>query len=196
MTEAFTFRLGPIGKTVTWRLEGDLLTGPHGTCDLSGIETAGFVDTTVQLMRMRRLDLKGPSGVCRISINTRRGLPPDDPNRAAHSALCRRVADRLSARAPDLTVTLGESGAMRALWFGIGVLSLVMGLGIGGAALATGVSSDRLVGMIAPVAVLALFGGVLMHRHAPWRKQPDIPVSELPALLDLLDPPKAPDRDV
>ncbi|WP_089276907.1 hypothetical protein [Antarctobacter heliothermus] len=196
MTEDFTFRLAPIGKTVTWRLEGDLLTGPQGTCDLTGIETANFVDTTVQLIRMRRLDLRGASGLCRISVNTRLGLPPDDPNRAAHRALCRRVSEHLSSRAPDLPVKIGEAGAIRALWFGIGVLSLVMGLGIGIAALATGVSSDRLLGMIVPVTLLALFGAVLMHRHALWRTPLEIPVSALPAIVDLLDLPKAPDQRV
>lgn len=196
MAEDFAFRLAPIGKTVNWRLEGDLLTGPHGTCDLTEIETAAFVESTVQLMRMRRLELCGPSGLCRISINTRLGLSPKNADRAAHRALCRRVAEHLSRRAPDLPVTLGETGAIKALWFGVGGLSFFMGLGIAVAALASGVSSDRWPGMIVPLIALVLLGGWLMHRYALWRKPVEIPVSALPTLVDLLDQPKVPDQNL
>ncbi|WP_417206890.1 hypothetical protein [Antarctobacter sp.] len=200
MTETFTFRRAPLRAATGWRLEGDLLIGPPECpvprCALTEIEAAVFVDMSVQFMRLRRLDLIGPSGPFRIAINARRGLPPDDPDRAAHRALCQAVATRLAERAPDLPVRIGESGGLRRVWFGIGLLSLLTGLGIGAAALATGVRSDRLVGMAVPLAALAVFGGMLLHRYAPWRKQAEIPVSALPALLAALDTAKAPSRGI
>lgn len=190
MTEGFAFRPAPLRGPQEWHLDGDLLTGPQGSFDLATVEEANFVDMKIQLMRMRRLDLAGPRGLFRVAINSRLGLPGDHPDRASHRALCQAVASRLARRAPDLPVRIGEGGRLRKVWFGIGGMSLLMGLGIGLAALATGVESDRLVGMAVPLVVLAVFGGVTMNAHAPWRKRPEIPVSALPALLDALDPPQ------
>lgn len=189
LTETYSFRPAPLRGPQDWHLDGDTLTGPPGTLDLSTVGQATLVDTRIQLMRMRRLDLTAPSGLIGIAINSRLGLPGDHPDRAAHRALCQAVARRMAHHAPDLPVRIGEGGRLRMVWFGIGVLALVMGLGLGIAALATGVDADRLVGMVVPVAALALFGAVIMHGHAPWRRRPEAPVSTLPALLDGLDRP-------
>ncbi|MBV6635677.1 MAG: hypothetical protein KI788_07215 [Mameliella sp.] len=189
MTETYSFRPAPLRGPQDWQLDGDTLTGPQGTLDLSTVDQATLVDSKVQLTRMRRLDLTTPSGLIRIAINSRLGLPGDHPDRAAHRTLCSAVAERLARHAPDLPVRIGETGRLSMVWFGIGVLALVMGPGLGIAALATGVDADRLVGMVVPVAALALFGAVIMHGHAPWRRRPEVPVSTLPALLERLDRP-------
>lgn len=189
MTEEFSFRPAPLRQAVEWRLDGDALEGPDGSFDLSRIERATFVETPIRGMRMRRLDLGGTEGVCRIAINSTRGLPPEDPDRAAHQDLCRAVAARLADRAPDLPVTIGERGAIRAIWFGLGVVSLLAGLGLGVGALASGLSGDRLIGAAVPLVLLTLLGGLLMSGCNPWRKPPQIPVEALPALLDTLEAP-------
>lgn len=191
LTERFSFKPAPLRAATEWRLEGDQLSGPQGSLDLGTVDQATLVDMKVQLMRMRRLDLSSPAGMIRIAINSRLGLPGTHPDRAAHRALCRAVAERLAERAPDLPVRSGEGGRLRAVWFGIGLLALVMGLGIGIAALATGVASDRITGMVLPLVVLVLFGAYTMYGHAPWRQRPTLPVSALPALLDSIDAPDA-----
>ncbi len=189
LAETYRFCPAPLRGPQDWQLDGDILTGPQGPLDLSTVDQATLVDSKVQLMRLRRLDLTAPSGLIRITINSRLGLPADHPDRAAHRALCSAVAERLARHAPDLPVRIGETGKLRMVWFGIGVLALVMGLGIGIAALATGVETDRLVGMVVPVAVLTLFGAVTLHSYAPWRRSPELPVATLPALLETLDRP-------
>lgn len=196
LTEVFTFRPAPLRAAQDWRLDGNTLTFPRGSYDLAEVEDAVFVDSRIQFMRLRRLDLTGPAGLCRIAINTRLGLSADDPNRAAHRALCQAVARQLAKRAPDPPVKLGETGGMRILWFCIGMMALVFSFGLGAAALATGVSSDRLAGMVVPLLVLALFGGVIVWRHALWRKLPQTPVSALPGLLDAMDGSTSPAQDV
>lgn len=187
LAETFSFRPAPLRGPRDWRLEGGLLQGPDGACDLAQVTGARFVEMVVRGIRMRRLDLSGPEGLTRIAINSAEGLPPGDPDRAAHRALCVAVCQRLAERAPDLPVTLGESGAIRRVWFGIGILSLLMGPGIGIAALSTGVSGDRLAAIVLPVAMLGLLGLYLMTSFNPWRKLPEVPVSGLPALLEAMD---------
>lgn len=187
--EVYSFRPAPLRGPQDWRLEeGRRLIGPDGPCDLSGVARARFIDSTMRGLRMRRLDLIGPDGLmCRIALNSRKGLPPQDPDRAAHRALCLDVLRTLTAQTPDLPVALKETGALRVLWFGIGLLALIAGPGIAIAAVATGVDADRLIPMLVPVLLLGAFGAFIAWTHAPWRKVPSLPVSIMPTIIETMD---------
>ncbi|SMX43236.1 hypothetical protein [Maliponia aquimaris] len=189
MADRWSFRPAALRARAEWRLDGDVLTGPQGRGDLGQVERAVFVETILRGTRMRRLDLVGPEGLTRIALNCSALLPPDDPDRAAHRALCLAVARRLAERTPDLPVALAETGAVRALWFGIGVMSMLAGPGIGIAALASGVSTDRLPAMAFPVLLLGALGAVLMWSNQPWKTAPTVPVSVLPKLIEAMDGP-------
>lgn len=192
LADRWSFRPALLRAPAEWRLDGDVLTGPQGRRDLGQVERAVFVETMLRGTRMRRLDLVGPEGLTRIALNIGAGRPVDDPDRAAHRALCMAVATRLAARAPDLPVALAETGAVRALWFGIGVLALLAGPGIGITALATGVSADRLGAVAFPALMLGALGAVLMWSNQPWKTPPTVPVSILPKVIEAMDGPTQP----
>jgi hypothetical protein len=56
--------------------------------------------------------------------------------------------------------------------FAIGIAAILLGAGIFAAALASGVSTDRLIAAAMPMGLLALIGAVTAFANSPWRKPP------------------------
>ncbi|MEC3862260.1 hypothetical protein VK792_13280 [Mesobacterium sp. TK19101] len=187
--ESFSFRPAPLRAQVTYRLEPGLLHGPHGTLELSNVTRAALVDHVIRGQRMRRLDLYTGKRVVHIGLNRDASLPVTDSDRAAHHALCRALATHLAENTPDLPVAIGETGGARWAMFAIGASSLLFSLGILIAAAVSGISGDRMAAAALPMLMLAGLGVLLIQGNAPWKKQPTLPATLLPAMIDALDPP-------
>ncbi|KUF11204.1 hypothetical protein [Pseudoponticoccus marisrubri] len=183
MAEVFSFRPASLRGAVDWRLEGDRLLTPEGWRDLSTLQGARLVQSTVRGILLRRLDLSFPEGRTRIAINVPRSAGPEQPDRRAHLALCRAIAAQLAKHQPQLPVHLGEGGRVRWVMFGMGAVSVLIALAIFFGALASGVSTDRLIGAAIPVGLLVLFGGAVMATTVPWAARPACTATELPARL-------------
>lgn len=186
--ERFSFRPAPLRPEVTYRLEPEVLHGPHGALALSDVSGATLVDHVFRGQRMRRLDLYTGRRVMRVGLTCDAALPVTDTCRAAHHALCHALAQHMAETKPDVPVTIGETGGARWIMFGIGVAALLLGLGILIGAVVSGISGDHMAAAALPMLMLAGLGIVLIQGNAPWKKQPTLPAGLLPAMIDALHP--------
>ncbi|MCB1366412.1 MAG: hypothetical protein KDK00_01485 [Rhodobacteraceae bacterium] len=187
--EVFRFKPAALRRARNWRLEDGVLSlssdgGEDWSLPLDHVTGLALIDTTIRRTRMRRLDLKVGSVTRRIGINIDMDAPPDDPDLGAHLALMQAIAAHLAAGRPALPVTLGETGRTRLALFVIGVLSVLFAIGITAASMITGLSGDRLAGASVPVILLFVFGIAIGGNNLPWKGEPALPVSLLPAILE------------
>lgn len=154
----------------------------HWCLDWSDIAGAAVVCLAVKGYQMRRLDLLDDDGrrLRSLSCTSPTAVRPDeDTNAAAHIELMVAVLDRLAGRDPDMSVQFGEYGRYRHAIFAVGVVSLLGGLGLGLAAVMTGVATDKLAAAAVPVLLLSLLGATLVRNNAPWTP----PITVSPALM-------------
>ncbi|MFV1876333.1 hypothetical protein [Nioella sp.] len=104
------------------------------------------------------------------------GFAPGDP---AIPELMKTVLTELASARPGMSVQVGAGKGMEWTMFVIGVVSVLLGLGILGAALASGISTARLMGAALPILLLGLVGYFLMVAYKPWRDVPPVPVEQL-----------------
>ena len=166
-----------------WRIEGTALDGPAGRIDLNDVERAAFVDQAMKGHSFTRLDLIEGDRTLSISITSPKTDDPD-PDRQAFFALTLAVAQILKDRRPGIPVTIGEYGRSALIMFVIGVLSLLVGVGIGAVALASGLSGERLGAAAVPVLLLVAFGGMVAWARRPWKPALELPAASLPILLE------------
>lgn len=156
--------------------------------DWGDVAAAVVVEHTVRGTSMRRLDLLGRDGVVlrRLSCTGPPGAPVAGTEAGAYVLAMAAILDRLGER--EIAVTVGEYGRARVAIFAVGVVSVLGGFGIGVAALASGISGDRLAGAAVPILLLVVFGLFLVRANAPWRKRPELPAGLVAvALRDLVE---------
>lgn len=184
MAQRFTYKPALLRAACDWVLDGTRLTGPRTDLELPEVTAARFVESSVQTLRHRRLDLYHPSGTVRLSANLPRSSGPTEPNRAAHRSLMLAVAEALP---PDTPVAIGEAPALRGLKFGIGVFAVLMGGGLAVTAMTVGMNRNAITEAGLGMAALTLFGLWYAARNAPWVRQQEVPAETLPMLIRVLD---------
>lgn len=159
--------------------ENGLSVGPEGAPDwslrFSEITALRVVETVAQGHRLQRLDISVRDRLHRISLTVPTNTSPEHATQAAYDRVLFAVLQGVAHAGPDVPVFVGEARRARWAMFGIGVVSFLFAAGILIAALVSGLSSDRLIGASVPIAVLALFGVVLINANAPWRPELSIP---------------------
>lgn len=109
---------------------------------------------------------------------------PGAADRAAHRALIGAIAQGLPASS---MIAIGERRGWRYVWFGLGLLSLLSAPTLLLAAVFGGASGFQIAVIVLPMALLALFGFVIMRIFAPWTAPPGIDAQGLIALLAYRD---------
>jgi hypothetical protein len=137
---------------------------------LGTVEAAAFVNHVMKGMRIIRLDLWQAGRRRSLSYSGGARNWRADPDAATFLRLARDVLQELGDHAPGLAVTLGERGRSRRIMFAIGVLAALSGLVLFVAALASGISSDRLIAAALPMLLLTAMGGMIGYGYAPWRR--------------------------
>lgn len=145
----------------------------HHWTDLSGVQYASWRSGRV---RGVKLVLTFHSGQEVIAA----GFAPCDPT---IPELMKTVLTVLASARPGMSVQVGAGKGLEWAMFVIGVVSAGLALGLLGAALASGVSTERLMGAALPILLLGLVGYFLMVAYRPWRDVPPVPVEQL--LADL-----------
>lgn len=189
----YTLRPAPLAQTRIYRVDDtglvclDVKENELWFLPWTQIEHIAFVDHPAKSQRMRRLDLvAGPVVTRSLSFTGPADADPAaDTDTVTFLDLCADVLDRVEALRPGMPVSWGEHGRSRAILFGIGVASALGALAIGGLALATGVSSDRLAAAAVPVGVMLVLGGVLINANAPWKKPPTMPAVSMARAMRL-----------
>ena len=179
----FTYKPALLRRAVTYRLDGTQLTGPKGALDLSAVTQAALITHDLRGNLSTRLDLLIGGKRHSMSITIHRTTRKNDPDRLAHAALVLAVVGELARHNPETPVLLAEYGRARHMMFGVGVFSLLGGLGLMGAILVTGVSTDKALGAAFPCALLGLFGLALIYSNAPWRAAPSVSASQMAQAL-------------
>lgn len=178
MEQRFTYRPAPLAapQTITvdatgvavvgkWALRWDQVTGlRHYSFPARGVEMLGF-------------DLLYEGGAHSISLNTVE--QPGEGARATYEeTLC-----AVLARVPGMPVVLRRAGWQGMVFFFIGVAAAVLATGIIGAAIATGVSTSRLIEAAVPMLMLLAFGGVVAWGNRPGRALPQVSAEMLRMML-------------
>lgn len=169
----YAFKPALLRGTRTYALDGVVLTlHDDSRVDLAAITGAGFVNHSLSRNRIMRLDLWAGTEKHSIGYNTAEAAWRSDPDARAFLRLVRDVLRTVAEARPDLEVTLGETGKGRFAMFLVGVVSAVFGVALFVAALATGISSDRIAAGAIPMLLLLAFGGMIIRAYWPWRAPP------------------------
>ena len=184
MSKDFSFHPAPARSQRHYRLDGQQLTQEDGwQLDLGQVTRAAYVQHRMGDSLMRRLDLWQGETRYTIGWNGAAGGWTRDEGAHAFLELCSQVGEALQDACPTLRLTWGEYGRYRKALFVIGLLSLLGGIGIFAAALASGVSGSRLMGAAVPMGLLVLLGGAIGLGNAPWRPLPSLDPKELAPIL-------------
>ncbi len=92
--------------------------------------------------------------------------------------------EQLKQTNPDLSVVIGEPSRIRWVYFIIGALSFLAGIGLLGLAIMTGVSSQKLMKALFPMLGLSGFGLFLCYANKPWQKIPEIDLKVFGQMID------------
>jgi hypothetical protein len=189
MEERFEYKAAPIGK------ERALLVGDElaRMLDSSGQElarvrygevlAARFVESRTRYGVSRRLDLDSGGTIFRVPMGVNAGSEPSQEPLASFYRGCAAVLTRVAQARPELEVELGESKAIRWVYFVLGLLAVALGLGLPIAALATGVAGDKVAGALIPSLLLLLIGALLTSSNRPGKPLPRVSVERLAGTL-------------
>lgn len=175
----FRIRPAPIRAEQSFTLENGVLSGPGWQLPLNDVTDAIFVSYRAYGRMIWRLDLKQADITRRINTNLPAQGGAVTEEFAAFHGLVSALVAALDARQPGFQVGFGEHGIARHAIFGIGLISVLGGAGIGVAALSGGRGEAAAV----PVLLLMFFGAMLIRANAPWQKPPRIDAGLLPPLL-------------
>lgn len=181
-----SYRPGPLAGLKTFRLENGVLSqrrgdaAPKWEVPLGRVTTAVLAEHTIQRRQFRRLDLKANGRWYSIGGNFYAG-PLGDPEERQQRALIEVVTTDL----PDgFPIVLGERGGWRHAWFGLGVFSLLMPVGILVMGIVTEVEWEKFAVVALPMLLLAAFGYAIAATFAPWRAARTVPAQAVGALIE------------
>jgi hypothetical protein len=181
----FSWKPAVLRTAITWRLSGTpltgtTLTGHNCTVDLADVTSAGWVDYVAKGFRMTRLDLySGRDRRASISITSSVSTMAEDPDLIAFGNCVAAICHDLAQRNPDLPVTIGERGWASVAIFAVGAVSVLGGIGLLIVSLAGLGGARGLESTAVPILTLILFGVLIASTNLPWRRRPQVPISEL-----------------
>lgn len=183
--ESFAFKPALLRGEVEYQLDD---TGLHSDgaqiIAWHNVQGAAYVETNVNSMLFRRLDLTPTKGdLISLSVTTGPANPPTDPDAIAFLQLAAACLDRLASAKPDMLVAVGEYGRARKAMFAIGVISVLSTVIIVALAAFTGISSNRWAEGMVPIGILLLFGLGISWTFSPWRKVPECAAAPLAHVL-------------
>ncbi|GKY87258.1 hypothetical protein [Sinisalibacter aestuarii] len=187
MTEPRRYRFKPaaLKQPASYALDADRLQADDGwELRLAEVDAAAFVNHVMQGARMMRLDLWVAGERRSLSYTGAANAWQSDPDAATFLRLARDTLRALDGATTGLRIALGETGRARWGMFIIGLVSALGGIAIFVAALASGISQDRLAAAAVPMLVLAAMGGILTVRYGPWRKPPMATPAALAGVID------------
>jgi len=161
-----------------------LQSGDEWQVELADVHAAAFSTQVVGDARFTRLDLWTGEQMRSLSYTANAKGWRDDPDARVFLSLVRDVLRMLAEVSPDLEVTLGSRGGPRLAMFAVGVVSILAGGGIFAAALATGISGERLAAAAVPMLLLVGLGGLLAFSYSPWRKPTIAGPKAIAAMID------------
>ena len=168
------FRAAPARGATGYELTGGELRSDAGwAVPLAEVEAVGFVAHTGGGLRRMRLDLVRQGR--RHGVEMAMSADADPGASADYRAfllLAGAALRQIATVRPGLEVTLGEGGRARLVMFAIGLISAIGALGLFGLALATGISSDRLMKAGGGLAVLLLLGLAIAWGARPGQARP------------------------
>ncbi|MEL6235584.1 MAG: hypothetical protein AAFR46_14365 [Pseudomonadota bacterium] len=147
--------------------------------EIDAIDAAILAEHVVRRRLLRRFDLCVDGRWHSIGGNFDI-TQPGAPDRAAQRALIGAIAKALPG---TCAITMGERRSWRYVWFGLGLVSLLSAPSLLVAAAFGGASGFQIAVIALPMALLALFGLVVMRIFAPWTAPPRI---DAQGLVDLL----------
>lgn len=182
MSRSFRFKPALLKAEREFELDGPLLRADDQTLDLRYVTAVAYAETTVQYTTNRYLELDIAGHTHRIGQNLDASAGPEARQPFSHLVVAiLRALDELH---PDLRVTYGMRGGARIGMFIVGVLCLIAGLVLPIAAVASGVSGDRMAAAALPSILLFLLGVAFAWSNRPWKKPPRVKLSKL---IDALD---------
>ncbi|TYB82468.1 hypothetical protein [Maritimibacter fusiformis] len=182
---SYAFKPALLRARRTYRLDDTTLFLRDDTpVDLAAITGAGFVNHSVSRNRIMRLDLWVGAEKHSIGYNAAEAAWRIDPDARDFLRLVRDVLGALAETRPDLEVTLGEVGKARFAMFLVGVVSAVIGVALFVAALATGISTDRVAAGAIPMLLMLALGAIIIRTNWPWRAPP---TGKAGAVADVVD---------
>lgn len=175
MGQEFSYRLAPLGRAVKISVGPNRITARGlWSVDLSDLDQAAFVRARLGGNQMIRLDLYTGNGRHSVSYNgSLAGMEANEDARQ-HRAAMIATLHALSRVRPEMRVALGAVQGARWGMFAVGAGAVLLGAGLLVAAVATGVSGDRLVAAATPVVLLLTLGVFLIASYGPWRDRPQI----------------------
>lgn len=183
---SFSYRPAPLLGKVTFSLANGVLASheePGWELALADVTHAAFVQHRLGRTIMLRLDLSEGGTLRRLSYNGSSGGWRDVPDAHVFLDLAALVVRGLGIAQPGFTVTYGEYGRARTTMFAVGLASVLGGLGLFLAALATGVPAARLAAAAVPALLMLALGGTVAFAYAPWRKPRAVSAAALAPVL-------------
>lgn len=175
------FCAAPARSPTGYELTGGVLRSDAGwSLPLAEVEAATFVTFTAARLRQMRLDLLHGGHRRSIGLGLARNADPagsDDYRQFLTLAAATLMA--LEEARPGLPVTLGEVGRARLIMFGIGLVAALAAVGLFVLALASGVSTERMIQGGTAMVALLLIGLLISWGSRPWRKLPELAPREL-----------------
>lgn len=140
------------------------------------VDTVRFVTWSTQYGAQRRLELVAMDETFRIGLNGARDMSGTETPLSEFFAACEATLLALGAEKPELEVSWGEGSRMRWLWFSMGLVAVLLGIGLPIVAFITNVRTEKILGALVPAVLLALFGLAICSAFRPWRPAPKIPI--------------------
>jgi hypothetical protein len=177
----YGFKPALLRAELEFTLQDSVLTGPDWALDLRDVTAVSYAETSVRYVTNRYLELDANGQTRRVSQNIDTGA---EAAREPFSELVVAILRDVHALYPDMQVSYGMRGNARLGMFIVGVLSLGVGAGLPIAALATGVSGDRLLAALVPSLLLVLLGMGFGWGNRPWQAPPSVSLAKLIHSLD------------
>jgi hypothetical protein len=178
-----SLRPAPLSAPVTLTLGEDTVSDGAVTLKLADIVHVRHSSRTFRRVRSDYVDLSDGAGArLRIACSGPAGRWGGFDDSAAFITIIAAIAKALADRQPELTVCLEDSMLWRWVYFVMGLVMVLFGVGFAGFVIHDGVDMDRAAGPLVVLGGMALFGAFLAWSSRPWRPERTISMATWRAL--------------
>lgn len=173
-----TLRPAPVSAPVTFTLGEDAISDGAITLALNEVVHVRHSSRSFRGVRSDYVELTDAAGArMRIACSGPAGRWGAFEDSAAFITITAALAAALAERQPDLTVSMEDSMLWRWVYFAMGVVTALFGVGFTAFVLYEGVRMDRAAGPLFVMGLMALFGVFLATSSRPWRGERTIPIT-------------------